>query len=113
MARIDLGLSENEFWELTPRQYRALLDRQRENRDWAEQRADMRAGVIAAAMFNSQGGIKGKAVRPDTFFRFDPIGKADAPARTQKQNQAAVEAGWIAWSRAAGAKVPANVRVTV
>lgn len=111
MARIDLGLAESEFWELTPRQYRALIDRQRENRERAEQRADMRAGVIAAAMFNAQGGIKGKAVKADTFFRLEPIGKTEPvqPRQWSKGRQAIIESQWMAWAGAQGVRAPAGL----
>lgn len=102
-----------EFWSLTPREYRAMLDRQRENRERAEQRADQRAGVIAAAMRNAMGGKRDKtAFQASDFFRFPPIGKAPAQAKAPVRNQAAVEAGWIAWSKAAGAVVPDWVKVS-
>lgn len=113
MGRIDLGLSLVDFWALTPREYRAMLDRQRENRERAEQRADLRAGVVAAAIGNAMGGKRDKtAFKPSDYFTFPAIGKTPAQAKAPVRNQAAVEAGWIAWSKAAGAVVPDWVKVS-
>lgn len=62
---------------------------------------------------NAAGGKKnGGSFGPKDFFRFTPIGKAREPvASTTRQKQTMIEAGWIAWSRAAGATVPANIRI--
>lgn len=112
MGRIDLGLSESEFWDLTPRQFRALLDRQREIRERIEQRADLRAGVIASVIANSAGGKRGGgSFKATDFFRFPPVGRPIASARPEKMPQKMVEQLWINWSKAAGAQVPQELLV--
>lgn len=107
MGRADLGLSEAEFWALSPRTYRALLDRQRERTRRAEDAANIRAGVIAAAVLNSAGGKKnGGSFTAKDFFRFDQQ-MASRPRPSNEPlppaEQTAVEAGWLAWASAATA----------
>ena len=63
VGRYDLGLTEEEFWGLTPRQYRALLDRHEEAQEWQ----DYRAGVIAATVVNMLKAKGGKTYKPTDF----------------------------------------------
>lgn len=48
IARYDLGLSEAEFWQLTPRLFEELSDRWKA----AQARADRRAGEVVAMLYN-------------------------------------------------------------
>lgn len=108
MGRSDLGLSEPEFWALTPRLYRALLDRQRERVRAENDAANLRAGVIAAAVSNVFGGKKnGGAFSAKDFFNFDVqrtvASPRDSKAPKPPEAQAAIEAGWHAWMSVATA----------
>jgi hypothetical protein len=49
-ARVVLGLSHQEFWDLTPREFSAFLDMHERQ----QERADMRFGVVAASVRNAQ-----------------------------------------------------------
>jgi len=48
MARVHLGLTDVEFYRLTPRQYDLLVDRHRERTDHLE----LLSGIVAAAVAN-------------------------------------------------------------
>jgi hypothetical protein len=63
---IDLGIvDDNQFWKLTPKEFRAHIDRL----DEVERRKDLRAGIIASAVMNSQGGKEGGVpYTPSDFF---------------------------------------------
>jgi hypothetical protein len=56
----DLRLSEEAFGRITPVLFAQLLERHAQ----AQRGAMLRAGLVAAAVINSQGGIKGRAVTP-------------------------------------------------
>lgn len=87
-----------------------MIDHYRTNRDRAEQRADLRAGVIASAVLNSVGGKKhGGQFAPKDFFRFDPVGKPEPSGGQQKMPQKMIEQLWVNWSRSAGAQVPLEI----
>jgi hypothetical protein len=58
-----LGLSAEQFYELTPRQYHLLLDRHRER----EKHKEWLAGVVAAAVANFGMGAPKEAIRPADF----------------------------------------------
>ncbi|GMV06716.1 MAG: hypothetical protein AMXMBFR53_29910 [Gemmatimonadota bacterium] len=69
-----LGVSEAEFWRMSPQQFqerlRAFNDQERKR----EQRADFRAGVIAAEIFNSAPFREGGTVRqPHDYFASLPV----------------------------------------
>jgi hypothetical protein len=66
IALIDLGIvDDNQFWKLTPKEFRAHIDRL----DEVERRKDLRAGIIASAVMNSQGGKEGGVpYTPSDFF---------------------------------------------
>jgi len=49
IGRFDLGLSEEELWNLTLPEFNALLERKRER----DERADLRAGTVAAVIANA------------------------------------------------------------
>ncbi len=108
MGRSDLGLSEPEFWSLTPRLYRALVDQQRTRTRATEDAANLRAGVIAAAVSNVFGGKKGGgSFAAKDFFRFDqqgsPATRRDANTPLPPEEQAQVEQAWLNWATAAKA----------
>lgn len=63
MARFHLGLTDDEFFRLTPRQLRLLLNRHRE----ATQHAELLHGIIAAAVVNSGFSAPKKGVEPRLF----------------------------------------------
>lgn len=77
-ARVDLGLSEQEFWEMAPQVFEAL------SKQWmqGEERKNLRAGLIAATIVNVQPGRK-RAVKPSDFFRQ----RREAPIDTQDLKQ--------------------------
>ena len=62
-ARFHLGLSDEEFWRLTPRKLRLLRDRYEEQ----QARDEHSAGVIAAAIYNVMGRAE-TTLEPADFF---------------------------------------------
>jgi hypothetical protein len=91
MSRIDLRLTDEEFWELTPRLFRGLYDRFQH----LKEQEDFRAGTIAAAIGNAQGGKKnGGVFTPSDYFTFTPSKK---PPPTPK----VIASGWDTWARLA------------
>lgn len=56
-------MPEHEVGRLTLAEYDALLERKRAQDD----RVALNAGIIAAAVINSQGGFNGKAAKPSDF----------------------------------------------
>lgn len=104
---VDLGLSEARFWDLTPREFRALADRRLE----LERAEDLRFGELAT-LVASLGGAKksnGLPFGPADFFPslavprfFDPtVQVADRPDNLvdlpKRPGQNAVEDGWDRW----------------
>lgn len=71
VARYDLGLTEEEFWELTPAQYDALNERHLIHR----QMDDYRAGVIASILCNIHKEKGSKPAEPADFFSSLPRSK--------------------------------------
>jgi hypothetical protein len=64
VARYDLGLPEDEVGRLTLAEYDALIKR----KEAEDNRAQLNAGIVAAAVYNTMaGGIDGKAVMPHDF----------------------------------------------
>lgn len=64
---------------MSPRYFTALVKRHREIRKAEAERADYRAGVVAAAVINSQGGWKeDESAQPADFFPWleETLGKA-------------------------------------
>lgn len=61
LARVDLGVNDSEFWRLSFRRYRALMERALDLR----KRADLRAGVVAASLHNL---LSRRSVNPEDFF---------------------------------------------
>lgn len=65
MGRIDLGLTDAEFWQLTFHLFFTLYERYSEG----ERRADIRAGVICAVLGNIHRNKKSrKTFEPGDFF---------------------------------------------
>jgi hypothetical protein len=62
-AQIELGLSAAEFWQLTPRQFAALLARKREQLEYHE----LLMGVLAATIANYSFGAPKKPRIPADF----------------------------------------------
>jgi hypothetical protein len=70
-----------------------------------KQQEDYRAGVIAAAIGNSQGGKKGGgAFKPSDYFKFDPPKRVGSIPGDRN----AITAGWDTWAAMANAAVPAH-----
>ena len=63
VGRYDLGLTEEEFWHLTPRQFAALMERHEEAQEWE----DYRAGVVACTIVNMLKTKGGKTYKPEDF----------------------------------------------
>jgi hypothetical protein len=101
VGRVDLGLSEPEFWALSPRTYRAMLDRKRAHEDRAETSANLRAGVIASAVLNSVGGKKnGGQFTARDFFHFEPTPTSGGTTPSADQ-QKLIEGSWLQWAERA------------
>ncbi len=84
------------------------MDRTRARTRATEDAANLRAGVIAAAVSNVFGGKKGGgAFAAKDFFRFDQQGspalRRDANTPLPPAEQAAVEQAWLNWATAAKA----------
>lgn len=58
-----LGLTDDEFYALTPRQYQLLLDRHEER----ERHSEWMFGVLAATVANFSQGAPEKALQPKDF----------------------------------------------
>lgn len=72
-GRYDLGLTEEEFWHLMPRQFVALKERHEEAMEWE----DYRAGVVAATIVNMLKAKSSKTYKPQDFM----------PTRRRKEKQ--------------------------
>jgi len=58
---------------------------------WGEERADLRAGIIASTMANSMRSKKGKPFKPQDFMaRFEPESEEAAVARMLAKTRAAL-----------------------
>jgi hypothetical protein len=95
VGRVDLGLSEPEFWSLVPREYRALVDRHTEQLKLE----DLRFGQLASLVANVAGSKKPDGTRfvPYDFFpSLIPTGRQQLAAPGLAQ-EAAVAAAWNQW----------------
>lgn len=73
---MDLGLSDAEFWHSTFREFHALLQRRKSFSD----RADLRAGLIAASLFNAQrASEQSHFFEPSDFFPNLRVADEEAP----------------------------------
>jgi len=88
-ARYDLGLSPDEFWALTPAQFRALYDRH----ILALEEADVRAALICTVMANIHRGKNRKPFRVEDFVP-DRRGKRKAPRQQTWEEQLALVKQW-------------------
>lgn len=79
-AQVELGMSAEEFWQLTPRQFAALLARKREQREYHE----LLMGVLASTVANYSFGAP-KKPRVPTDFMPSQAGKkpAEKPKRVR------------------------------
>lgn len=78
VARYDLGMSDDEFWRMTPREFGAVVKR----RVFDIERQDYRAALICATLVNINRKKGSRPVRPEAF-----LGKkknADTAAPWQK-----------------------------
>lgn len=58
---------------------------------WGEERADLRAGIIASTMANSMKGAKGKAFKPQDFMpKFEPEDEEATAAMMMAKMRAAL-----------------------
>lgn len=57
--------------------------------------------MLAACIWNVNGGHKGKAMKPSDFFGFSaqPSANGRAPRKVEQTDQAVVD-GWLAWAEA-------------
>lgn len=79
MARVQLGLSDEEFFDLTPLQLSYLTERYEHERE----SLDFRAGVIASTVANCHRKKGKKAFKPKDFMP----DYGDAPKKQQGPNQ--------------------------
>jgi hypothetical protein len=82
MAQVDLHLSEDEFWGLTPRQFTALLARQHQQ----DEHCELLTGVIASAVANWSMGAPKKPLSP-THFMPSKWGRVAEKAKPKKVSQ--------------------------
>lgn len=64
MARIDLGLSDDEFWSLSPKEFDAMAKRHQH----VETMRNYRAGLAAAAIYNVNRKPHSDPIDPLMFF---------------------------------------------
>ena len=89
LAVVDLGISSDEFWRLTPREFFALINR-KEQRDRLE---NYRAGLGAAAVFNvNRSKRTSKVWSPFDFFGESQRDGAQDPQEVYDQLQRVVQA---------------------
>jgi hypothetical protein len=84
-GRYDLGLTEDEFWNLTLKEFNALLVRFKDAQDWQNYRAAMICAVVANTVRSSK--KKARAWTPSDFM---PI--RERKVMTDKQMFAQVQA---------------------
>lgn len=92
------GIADEVFWRSTPAETMALLEAIRERRETEQRAENMRAGLIAAAVYNNNPRRKrgAKPVRPSDFFKAPP--KIVSP----EEMEAALDQ-WMASQNARGA----------
>jgi len=64
---IDFGLTESQFWRLTPAQFSSLADRFDQRYDQERRHLDFLAGIVAATIANVNRGKAQKAFKPEDF----------------------------------------------
>lgn len=67
IGTVDLGLSDREFWDLTPREFGAKLDRRRQLDEIETENGDLRTGIVASVVFNMLRSEKEPARAPKDF----------------------------------------------
>ena len=77
IGRVDLGLSEEEFWRSTPRGIVRFLERKRELTESERTLDDLRFGKVLALIANlfAKRAVGAKAYEPRDFFVNLPAGK--------------------------------------
>lgn len=105
VARFDLRIPDERFWALTPREYRALVERFEER----ERRSDMRFGVLCGLVATAAGLKKedgGTSFPPSHFFASLKV--APKPTATAPDGRPAVIVledsiadAWMGWGRRA------------
>jgi hypothetical protein len=88
---VTLGLTDRQFYRLTPRQLHLLLDRHREQVDHQE----LLTGIIAAAVYNSSMNRPKQPLSPKHFM---PGYRRQRPERPHKQTRAEARAILMAHS---------------
>lgn len=63
-----LGLTEEQFWRLTPAKFTAMLNVCNKVEEFNHNKADYRAGLICATLANVNRGKKGKTFKASDFF---------------------------------------------
>lgn len=97
---VDLAQPRAEFWFVTPREFRASVDRAHER----ERRMDGRFGVVASIIANVNRDSKQRPspYRPSDFF----TSLADAPvAASSGPSDEAIMAGLMGWAALCGSKL--------
>ena len=62
---------------------------------WGEQRADLRAGIVASTMANVNRGKSRKPYKPHEFMPdFEPVSEEEQVARMRARARAALGGGW-------------------
>ncbi len=77
VARVDLGLGEQDFWRSSPRGMLRLLERKRELTESERTLDDLRFGKVLALIANlfAKRAVGAKAYEPQDFFANLPAGK--------------------------------------
>lgn len=90
MARVDLGLSEDDAWGLTPRLIVMLTERKQELQQVSDQKADRRAGEVVAMLANVNRDSK-KRPKPWTWLDVFPAWRPPPPPQTEDDMLAAMD----------------------
>jgi hypothetical protein len=67
VARVHLGLTDRQFYALTPRQYHVLLDQHRECVEHQDYHRELLTGIIASTVANFAMGAPKKPLSPRDF----------------------------------------------
>jgi hypothetical protein len=87
-SRVRLGLSDEEFFLLTPRQWDLLAIRHRERMEHTE----LLAGIVAATIANHAGRIREKPVTHADFMPSQWVAKRERKPREKRINRQAIAA---------------------
>lgn len=84
VGRVDLGLDEKEFWNLTMKQFNALIQRKNNINKTENKRADYRIGIISSIVANI---YRDKKKKPQPFKPKDFMPKEKQKQTPEQQLQ--------------------------